>query len=192
MQSHLVQSENEQKKVFWMVFQCLGRYEYTVFLLIFICKVGRYFPHRSLLIGSQCCNPGTRLLAQRKSCYVFRGVLDLMTTEQAMHSVPPFGAGHSVCCARRTVGAEGNVPAWKCGSNIQVPEDINSRQLCCDNTSWRLPAQCCQPKSRSTLKTLKMTCLKNKFRVGSIHSMPQEACHHSQHYFVGFISWQFQ
>lgn len=105
---------------------------------------------------------------------------------QAMQGVPPSGAGHSACCARRTVGAEGNVLAWKCGSSIQVPEDINNTELCCDNTSQRLPAQCCQPKSRSSLKTLKMTCLMNELGAGSMHSMSHKACHHSQCYFFRF------
>jgi len=52
-----------------------------------------------------------------------------MITGQAMQSVPPSGAGHSACSARRTVGTEGNVLAWKCGSSIQVPEDINNRAV---------------------------------------------------------------
>lgn len=98
---------------------------------------------------------------------------------EAMQGVPPSGADQSTCCARRTVGAEGNVLAWKCGSSIQVPEDINNRERCCDNTSWRLPAQCCQPKSSH------LQCLKTRTRFR--HSMSQEASCHSQYCVFGFL-----
>lgn len=72
----------------------------------------------------------------------FSGILVWMTTGCTMQGVYPSAAGHSACYARRTVGAEGNVLAWKCGNSIEVPEDINNREWCCDNTSWSLPEQC--------------------------------------------------
>lgn len=96
-----------------------------------------------------------------------------------MQAVPPSGAGHSACCARRSVGAEGNVLAWKCGNSIQVPEDINNRELFSDNISWRFPAKCCQTKSMLKFETLKMTCLKDVLGVVSMHSMSQESSCHS-------------
>lgn len=114
-----------------------------------------------------------------------------MTMGQAMQGVPPSRAGHSACCAR-TVGAEGSVLAWKCGSSIQVPEDISNRELCCDNTSWTLPAQCCHPKHRCSLKTLRITCLKNELGVGSIQSMSKKLVATVSTIFLGFISWQVQ
>lgn len=108
-----------------------------------------------------------------------------MTMGQAMQGVPPCRAGHSACCARRTVGAEESVLAWKCGSSIQVPEDIINRELCCDNTSWRLPAECCHPKCRWS-QNIEDNLPEDELGVGSIHSMSQEAHCHSKYYFLRF------
>lgn len=77
MHSHLVQSEKEQRKGLLDGILMSQSYEYTLFQVIFIWKVGRCFPYCALLFWSLCCNPGiktvgnTRLRAWKKSWPVF-------------------------------------------------------------------------------------------------------------------------